>query len=339
MDQMKPSGNRPLTPEELERILALEAAVPATTSSPARFSSAASASSAFSNSLARSNPELAPVASDLTPAKPMPDMPIPDKPISAIPMAEPPNLAQAIRRARLDAAEHAQGFNDLRSAELARLELLQDSLKPIFEQLPHGVDLFDTGITPGETPRLFIDMIAFVQMARDKRTYEFKQDRRDGRITLAQSSDLAQMTKSITDYIARRLVQRDKALETGSDEPGRWPKRPQPNAGLDPQLQKASVDSPANTLSSGSSTRPPLSSAVSNSVKPLQAAAPAPFNTLTAPVSVQTAESITVPARRHRHGWFVRSLLFIIEFLGVSALLALLIAAGFWLYLRLNGLG
>ena len=313
MNQNKPLGNRPLTPEELERILALEAALPY---HPAQ--EPPKLREPLAPSLTSPNAVALPDANAITSQQSGVATPLPE----VKPVPEAPSLAHAVRRARLDAAEQSQGFADLRSAELARLELLQHSLAPVFDQLPHGHELFDTGIVPGETPRLFIDMIAFVQMGRDKRTYEFKQDRRDGRVMLAQSADLTQMTKNITDYIARRLVQREKALETVSDEPGHWPKR-----------------GPAGSVSVSSPTIPPDAVPKLPNAKPsVTAALATPAQSVISAPAIKAAPAMQVVVRR-RHGWFMRSLLFLVEFFGVAALLALMIAAGFWLYLRLNGLG
>ncbi len=124
----------------------------------------------------------------------------------------PPSLAAALRSARAEAAERSQSMADLRDAEIGRLDLLREALEPVLTHIPHDVDLFDTGIVPGEHPRLFIDMIAFVDMARDRRTYRFHHDTRHGRVLLAEAESLAAMTGAITDYIARRLVERERAL-------------------------------------------------------------------------------------------------------------------------------
>lgn len=122
------------------------------------------------------------------------------------------NLAQALRRARTDDAARADVVSELRGAELARLEALEDALQPVLEQLPKHVDLFDVGLMPGEKPRLFIDMIGFVEMGRDRRAYRFLQDTRHGRITLAESDRIETIVEAATSYIARRLVEREKAL-------------------------------------------------------------------------------------------------------------------------------
>ena len=123
-----------------------------------------------------------------------------------------PSLKSAVRKARVEQAERSDVVSDLRRAEFARLELLHDAFKPILAQVPASVDLFDCGIAPGERPRLFVDMIAFVEMAHDKRTYRFVQDARHGRVTLAEGDKVEPIVEAMTDYIARRLVEREASL-------------------------------------------------------------------------------------------------------------------------------
>ena len=86
-------------------------------------------------------------------------------------------LKDALRKARLDQAEHTGTVIDLRDAELARLELLDEALDPVFAEIPSEVDLFERGISRGESPRLWIDAVSHVAMGRDKRTYRFLQPR------------------------------------------------------------------------------------------------------------------------------------------------------------------
>jgi hypothetical protein len=74
------------------------------------------------------------------------------------------------------------------------------------------VELFDRGISQGDTPRLWIDVVAHIVMGRDKRIYRLVQDTRFGRIVLAESHDVATMVGAVTDYVARRLVEREHAL-------------------------------------------------------------------------------------------------------------------------------
>ncbi len=121
-------------------------------------------------------------------------------------------LKKAMRRARQDNAERAGALSELRSARLGRLELLQEALKPLVAQIPPDIDTFDIGLMPGANPRLFIDMIGFVEMGRDARVYRLVQDTRHGRTAIAESEDIETMIDAVTDYVARRMLERDKAL-------------------------------------------------------------------------------------------------------------------------------
>jgi hypothetical protein len=49
-------------------------------------------------------------------------------------------------------------------------------------------------------------------MGRDKRQYRFVQDTRYGRAVLAESHEIADIVKAVTRYVARRLVERERAL-------------------------------------------------------------------------------------------------------------------------------
>ncbi|WP_051952741.1 hypothetical protein [Methylocapsa aurea] len=121
-------------------------------------------------------------------------------------------LKRAMRRARVDEAERAEVIATLRGAEMARLEMLRDALEPLLAEAPPEIDLFDVAIMPGEHPRLFIDMIGFVDIAPDRRAYRFVQDTRHGRIALAESESIDAMIDAIADYMAHRLLEREKAL-------------------------------------------------------------------------------------------------------------------------------
>src|SRR5512135_2887359 len=132
----------------------------------------------------------------------------PDKP------AEPASpLKAAMHQARVEAAERTSVVVDLRDAEVARLELLNEALDPLFAEIPSEVDLFDRGVSRGDTPRLWIDAVAHVAMGRDKRMYRFLHDTRVGRRVMAESHEIADIVKPVTDYVARRLVERERALD------------------------------------------------------------------------------------------------------------------------------
>ncbi|MGY3609820.1 MULTISPECIES: hypothetical protein [unclassified Bradyrhizobium] len=123
-----------------------------------------------------------------------------------------PTLREALRKARIEAADRTGVVVELRDAEVARLEILNEALDPLFAQVPEKVDLFDRGISQGETPRLWIDVVAHVVMGRDKRVYRFVQDTRFGRIVLAESHDVPVIVDAVTDYVARRMIEREHAM-------------------------------------------------------------------------------------------------------------------------------
>jgi hypothetical protein len=125
---------------------------------------------------------------------------------------QPGTLKHAVRDARIEAAERSGVVVDLRDADVARLELLNDALDPVFKEIPADVELFDRGISRGDVPRLWIDVIAHVEMGRDKRQYRFVQDTRYGRAVLAESYEVAEIGRAVTRYVARRLVERERAL-------------------------------------------------------------------------------------------------------------------------------
>jgi hypothetical protein len=125
---------------------------------------------------------------------------------------KPIRLRDALRKARIEAADRTGVVVDLRDAEVARLEILNEALDPLFAQIPDQVDIFDRGISQGDTPRLWIDIVAHVLMGRDKRIYRFVQDTRFGRIVIAESHDARALVGAVTDYVARRMIEREHAL-------------------------------------------------------------------------------------------------------------------------------
>jgi hypothetical protein len=124
----------------------------------------------------------------------------------------PVRLRDVLLRARIEAADRTGVVVDLRDAEVARLEILNDALDPLFAQVPEQIDLFDRGVSQGDTPRLWIDVVAHIMMGRDKRMYRFVQDTRFGRIVLAESHDTAVIVEAVTDYVARRMIEREHAM-------------------------------------------------------------------------------------------------------------------------------
>jgi hypothetical protein len=130
----------------------------------------------------------------------------------------PQPLKDAVREARIEAAERSGVIVDMRDADVARLELLNEALDPVFKEIPDDVELFDRGVSKGDIPHLWIDVVAHVEMGRDRRQYRFVQDTRYGRAVLAESYEVPAMAGAIKRYVAGRLVERERAL---ADDAGR----------------------------------------------------------------------------------------------------------------------
>ena len=124
----------------------------------------------------------------------------------------PVSLRDALRKARIEAADRTGVVVDLRDAEVARLEILNEALDPLFKEIPDNMELFDCGLARGDTPRLWIDAVAHVDMGRDKRTYRFVQDTRYGRKILGESAEPDEIVEGVTKYLARRIIERERAL-------------------------------------------------------------------------------------------------------------------------------
>jgi hypothetical protein len=155
-----------------------------------------------------------------------------------------PDLAASIRQARVENAERADAIAEARDLEIVRLKALESALEPVIDQAPQGVDLFDMALTQSEHPRLFLDMIAYVDLAHDRRTYRFFQDTRHGRVLMAESQSVDTLVAAVADYVARRLVERERVLAgdsraaeepspqaTEPSGPAAWPiAKPRPRA-------------------------------------------------------------------------------------------------------------
>jgi hypothetical protein len=152
-----------------------------------------------------------------------------DDKVARLPRAFVPDLTVAVRRARLEEVERSQTAAELRSAEIARLEILRAALAPMFAQTGLHAGAFDHGLVTGDAPKLFIDMIAFVDCGHDRRSYRFVQDARDGPTVLAESAAPEPIVAAVTMYVARRIVERERAM-AAADAPRRAPAKAPPPA-------------------------------------------------------------------------------------------------------------
>lgn len=126
-------------------------------------------------------------------------------------------LSDAIRDVKNATADRADVVVDLREAHRMRLELLAAELEPVFAEVPKDIDSFDFAISSGLQPRLWIDAVSHVALARDRRTFRFVRDTRIGRVVLAESTDIRRVADQVTRYIAERIVERQQMMEGGAE--------------------------------------------------------------------------------------------------------------------------
>jgi hypothetical protein len=123
-------------------------------------------------------------------------------------------LSDAVRRMRIAESERADAYADLHEGDRARLSLLAEELQGVFSELPADDAYFICEVAGSTPPRLWIDPTTHVVMARDRRSYRLLKDTRLGRLTLHESADLDATADAVTDYIAERVVERERSLES-----------------------------------------------------------------------------------------------------------------------------
>ncbi|ADZ69581.1 hypothetical protein SL003B_1152 [Polymorphum gilvum SL003B-26A1] len=132
---------------------------------------------------------------------------------NVVPHTRVRTLREAIRKVRLGEVERSDVIVELQETERARLELLAEELKDVFKEVPEDDDQFSFQILPGSTPRLWIDVTSHIAVAGDRRTYRFLKDTRLGRVVILETAELDDMADCVTEYIAERILERERALE------------------------------------------------------------------------------------------------------------------------------
>jgi len=122
-------------------------------------------------------------------------------------------LAEVMREVKNAVADRDDVVVELREAARTRLELMAAELAPLFADVPGDVDLFDFTISSGLQPRLWIDAVSHVAMARDRRTYRFLKDTRAGRVVLAEDTAIKPVADQVARYVAERIIERERLME------------------------------------------------------------------------------------------------------------------------------
>ena len=127
-------------------------------------------------------------------------------------MAEHDDLSGALRKARLAEAAHFEAILGIKDSKSLRLQVLKDDIAPLVAATPEAAQVFDLALVPGEPPRLWIDLISFVEMEPDYRTYRLQQDNQAGREALFESADRVEMANYLKSYLAHRMIARERQI-------------------------------------------------------------------------------------------------------------------------------
>ncbi|GGB34709.1 hypothetical protein GCM10011316_03500 [Roseibium aquae] len=132
---------------------------------------------------------------------------------NVVPHTRVRSLRDAIRKVQLGEVERSDVVVELQDTERARLEMLADELKDVFKEIPEDDDQFTLQIVTGSTPRFWVDVTSHISIGGDRQTYRFLKDTRLGRVIILETPSLDDMADCVTEYIAERILEREKAME------------------------------------------------------------------------------------------------------------------------------
>ncbi|MBO0343884.1 hypothetical protein [Roseibium limicola] len=136
-----------------------------------------------------------------------------EMPDNIVPHTKMRSLRDAIRKVQLGEVERTDVVIELQDTEKARLELLAEEMKDVFREIPDDDDQFTLQIAKGSTSRFWIDVTSHVVVGGDRRTYRFLKDTRLGRVVILETAEVDDMADCLTEYIAERILEREKAME------------------------------------------------------------------------------------------------------------------------------
>ncbi|NVK35438.1 MAG: hypothetical protein HWE23_13210 [Rhodobacteraceae bacterium] len=132
---------------------------------------------------------------------------------NVVPHTKVRTLREAIRKVQLGETERSEVVVELQDSEKARLELLAEELQDVFKEIPDDDDQFSLQIIAGSRPRFWVDVTSYVSVGGDRKTYRFLKDTRLGLTVILETANVDDMADCLTEYIAERILEREKALE------------------------------------------------------------------------------------------------------------------------------
>ncbi|MGQ0485246.1 MAG: hypothetical protein ACT4SY_07860 [Hyphomicrobiales bacterium] len=119
---------------------------------------------------------------------------------------------EALRQARLTEAAHHEAVLGIKDAKSLRLQVLKDEIAAVIAHSQEARQLFDLALAPGEPPKLWIDLITFVVMEPDYRTYRLVQDNQAGRDILLETAARREMAERLKHHMAHRIIARQRQM-------------------------------------------------------------------------------------------------------------------------------
>lgn len=120
-------------------------------------------------------------------------------------------LQTAMAEAREAQAMRFDAVSEVHHRETARLDALADELAPVFAEIPESNALFVCKLVAGEPPRLWIDVLCYVALAEDGRTFRLIMNAREGQRILAETKEIPAMAGHVTSYVAHRIIDMERA--------------------------------------------------------------------------------------------------------------------------------
>jgi hypothetical protein len=121
-------------------------------------------------------------------------------------------FTQALKQARLAEAAQLEALVSLRDARSLRLLALRDALKRELAGHDEALCLFELNVQDAEKPKLWLDLISFIEMEPNPKSYRLMQDGPQGRACVFESSDAGAMQAQALRHLAHRLVVHDKLV-------------------------------------------------------------------------------------------------------------------------------
>ncbi len=110
-------------------------------------------------------------------------------------------FGHALRQARAADAAHREALYALSDAKSLRLRILKDELAP---------EVLELTLVPGDVPRLWVDLITFVVMEPDPKTYRLVQHGEGSREVLLETADRAEMVRQVKLVLAHGAISRKR---------------------------------------------------------------------------------------------------------------------------------